>query len=144
MKKLLFLLLLLTPIVSFSQQLITDTSKEGLMLTIVQDEFRFDFNNTKAATLIYNDDRTFKGLLVELKPAEIPRLEKITKDGFNKQMLIVFNNKVVTATILQTQLTGHVLFSGLSLADAETFLLMLQQAKKAVEAKAQEQDEFKI
>lgn len=116
---------------------IADVSKEGLVLAVIQDEFRFDFNNIKSATMINNDDNTFKGLLIELKTPAVASLKKITGDAFNKEIMIIFNNKVVSSSIVQTELGPKILFSGITLADAQTFLLMLhgkQEEKDRIEA----------
>ena len=112
------------PVRAFSQDVIN--SPAVLEFQVVQNQFIFDHDTVKNASLILQDDGTFKGLFVELKPTAATDFERITTVSVGKHLNIFFNKKVITSSVLQTPLGGSLLISGISKVDAQEFINSLK------------------
>ncbi|VVC74783.1 hypothetical protein AQUSIP_00550 [Aquicella siphonis] len=107
----------------------SDSRDHALVFTIIQDEFMLDNTTVKNAAIVEKAGRQYGGLHIELKPEAAKKFTEMTQAGTGRRLNLIFNKVIVTATVIQTPLTGDFLISGISRQDAQTFLNMLNANK---------------
>jgi preprotein translocase subunit SecD len=107
-----------------------DISSHVLTFEVVQDEFVLDTDTIKNARIIDSENGIYQGLNIELKTPAAKIFTDITKAGLGRRLKLIFNNVVITTTVLQTPLTGNFLISGISRQDAQAFLNVLNANKQ--------------
>lgn len=103
-------------------------SDNFLQLDVVQSRFVFDNTDIKSVNILMPDG-VYQGLHIQLKPEAVTAMERMTKDAIGKRLNLVFNDKIISTTIIQTSLGGDLRITGISKSDAEEFIASLNHNK---------------
>jgi preprotein translocase subunit SecD len=130
MKKIILILFLLSGIHSAlaGMQQIAPAPSLSLMLSIVQNQFIINKNNVQSASIIKDHNGRYKGLQLEIKPEFVDAFVKMTQEGVGKTMNIIFNNRVISASVIQSPLSSNILLAGITQEDAQLFIDVLRKS----------------
>ncbi|GEM_PF-3477170 len=101
----------------------------SLIFQVIQDQFVLDNTTVKSASIVEGEGGVYKGLNIQLKPEAAVTFEEITKAGVGRKLNLVYNNVVITTTMIQSGLGENFLISGISKQDAQAFLNVLNANK---------------
>ncbi len=99
----------------------------SLVLSVVQNQFIVDKNNVESASVIKDGNGIYRGLRLEIKAEFADAFKLMTQQGVGKTLNVIWNNKIVTAAVIQSPLSANILLSGISRADAQSFIDMLRK-----------------
>jgi preprotein translocase subunit SecD len=122
MKKKIFLLLSIAMVFPCYAQM---SSNLSLRFEIIQTQFAFD-NSTVNKASLEESNRNFTGIRIQLKPDGAKAFTNMTKANIGKTVNLVFNNKIISSSVIQTELGSDLLVTGISREDAELFLQLLR------------------
>lgn len=105
--------------------------QHALALAVIQNQFIFKYSAIKSASIIYENNGHYNGLHLVLKKNAANEFTRLTHVGIGKPIILIFDNKVISISILQSELSGNLRITGLSKADALTFIQMLAQYQQA-------------
>lgn len=101
-----------------------------LLFQVIKEQFVFDNNSIKSASLVMRENGAYVGLKVVLKPFAVSEFEKLTTAGIGKPANLVFDKKIISTRLIQTPIGGTVLISGLTQEQAQSFLKTLTQIER--------------
>lgn len=113
----------------FAQAETTNTVNHNLIFQVIQDQFVLDNSTIKSATIIEGEGGIYKGLNIQLKPEAAATFTEISKAGVGRKLNLVYNNVVITTSVIQDSLGDNFLISGISKQDAQAFLNVLNANK---------------
>lgn len=120
-----FLVLMLASLMintAYADEISVALPPNSLAISVIENQFIFNKTNIQEANIIRKEDGNYGGLQLEIKPEFADAFIQMTKTGIGKTMNVVYNNRIVTATILETGLTASILLKGLSQGDAQAFV----------------------
>src|SRR5580658_6413004 len=94
-----------------------NSPNHSLVFQVIQDQFVLDNSTIKSATIIEGEDGIYKGLNIQLKPKVASVFSDMTKAGIGRKLILVYNNVVITTTVVQSPLGDNFLISGISKQD---------------------------
>lgn len=100
----------------------------SLTLSIVQNQFIINKNNVQSASIIKEQNGQYKGLQLEIKPEFVDAFVYMTKAGVGKTMNIIFNNRIISAVVIQSPLSSNILLTGITKEDAQLFIDVLRKS----------------
>lgn len=115
-------LFFLVPLVAASQP-------SDLKLQVVQSEFTFTQDTIKMASILRNDNGSYRGLRIQLKPGAARQLIQITKANVGKNINLIINNKILHTTLLTTELDNDLLFTDITQDAAQGIINHLNQKR---------------
>lgn len=130
MKKLIYILLILSCIQSAFAGVreIAPVPSLSLTLSIVQNQFIINKSNVQSASIIKDHNGQYKGLQLEIKPEFVDAFVNMTKAGVGKTMNIIFNNRIISASVIQSPLSSNILLAGITKEDAQLFIDVLRKS----------------
>lgn len=121
---------IIIPPEAFFPNRIENNTHSFLRLQIVQEQIVFDNSNIKSATMQYQRNGLFAGLLIELKPFAAKKLAQMTEGSVGHTIELLLDNEVVSSHILESALGKRFLIVSISKNGAEKFLKSLNSNKK--------------
>lgn len=105
----------------------TKQNHAPVVFQVVQAQINFDNSMIKNASFITNNDGSFGGLEIQLKPSASKELTRITAAGVGKEANLVINDKIVSRATLRSSLQDQFLITDISKEDAQKFIDSLHE-----------------
>lgn len=130
MRLLKYLLILTTGTMMMSSVIYADNASKRdhapVVFQVIQDQMNIDASMIKDASLIDNNG-TYGGLEIVLKPSAATELKRITKAGVGKIANLEINDKIVIAAKIRSPLEPKFVVSGISKDEAQTLINSLKK-----------------
>lgn len=97
-----------------------------VVFQVIQDQMNIDASMIKSASIIDNNG-TYGGLKIVLKPAAAKELKRITKAGVGRAANLELNNKTVTTVTLRSRLKHQLVINDITQEDAQAFIDSLKK-----------------
>ena len=120
--------LLATNVAYANTQPSVDVPPMSLVMSVIENQFIFNKSNVDKASIIYDKSNQYVGLELVIKPEFASAFNLMTSNGIGKTMNIAFNNRILSASVIQGALGPSILLTGVSKQDAQVFIDILKHS----------------